>query len=142
LPAPVASKGLLCTAFLGLLSACSNHNTASPPLSVSAASATASTASAAPQLQLNGQSRRLGAAPGEYLVRFRAPTDRAYAASVLGEASFYEMHAYTSVPGLHRVTAGTSVNAQAAAARLAREPNVEYVEPNFYVRATATPDDP
>jgi hypothetical protein len=61
---------------------------------------------------------------------------------VLGEASFYEMHAYTSVPGLHRVTAGTSVNAQAAAARLAREPNVEYVEPNFYVRATATPDDP
>jgi hypothetical protein len=52
------------------------------------------------------------------------------------------MHAYTSVPGLHRVTAGTSVNAQAAAARLAREPNVEYVEPNFYVRATATPDDP
>lgn len=80
--------------------------------------------------------------PGEYLVKFAAPTDHTYAAKVLARSAFQLRRRFSSVPGLHLVrAASTSMPAQAAAA-LAREPGVEYVEPNFVVTAHATPNDP
>src|SRR5882762_5955868 len=80
--------------------------------------------------------------PGEYLVKFRAPTGRAYAASVLAAAGLNVKRTFVSVPGLHHVAAAAGVNPDVIAAQLAQEPSVEYVEPNFIVRAAAAPNDP
>src|SRR5256885_1979473 len=80
--------------------------------------------------------------PGEYLVKFRAPTGRAYAASVLAALGLSVKRTFVSIPGLHHVVAATGVNPDVIAAHLANEPNVEYVEPNFIVRAAAAPNDP
>src|SRR5260370_4317090 len=78
--------------------------------------------------------------PGEYLVKFRAPTGRAYAASVLAASGLHVKRTFVSVPGLHHVVAAAGVNPDVVAAQLAREPSVEYVEPNFIVRANAPPN--
>src|SRR5690242_13781564 len=80
--------------------------------------------------------------PGEYLVKFRAPTGRAHAASVLAASGLNVKRTFLSVPGLHHVVAAAGVNPAVVAAQLAREPSVEYVEPNFIVRADAPPNDP
>jgi subtilisin family serine protease len=80
--------------------------------------------------------------PGEYLVKFRAPTDAAFASHTVRAASFSSRRAFHSVPGLYHITANVGVSPREAAARLAREPAVEYVEPNFTVKATAVPNDP
>ena len=80
--------------------------------------------------------------PGEYLVKFRAPNGRAYAASVLAASGLTVKRTFVSVPGLHHVVAAAGVNPDVAAAHLAHEPSVEYVEPNFIVRADALPNDP
>jgi len=79
---------------------------------------------------------------GEYLVKFRAPTGRAYAASVLAASGFHVKRTFVSVPGLHHVVAAAGVSSDVVAAQLASRPDVEYVEPNFIVHASATPDDP
>src|SRR6266853_1625097 len=80
--------------------------------------------------------------PGEYLVKFRAPTGRAYAASVLSASGLNVKRTFVSVPGLHHVVAAPGVEPPVATAQIARRPDVEYLEPNFIVHASATPDDP
>jgi hypothetical protein len=80
--------------------------------------------------------------PGEYLVKFRAPTDTAYADAALRAAQFTTRHRFHSVAGLYHVSAHIGVSPDQAAAKLARDPTVAYIEPNLIVKATAVPNDP
>ncbi len=80
--------------------------------------------------------------PGEYLVKFRSPTDPAYADAALKASQFTTRHRFHSVAGLYHISAGIGVSAHRAATKLARDPAVAYVEPNLIVRATAVPNDP
>lgn len=103
-------------------------------------SATTKTAHAA---TVRAQDARLPrSVPGEYLVKFRSAIGPNYAANALRGAAFSVRRSYRAVPGLHHIVAAQGVNADAAAAQLARDPGVEYVEPNFIVRAAGIPNDP
>ena len=80
--------------------------------------------------------------PGEYLVKFRAPTGPAYADAALQAAQFTTRRRFQSVPGLYHVSVGLGVAGQQAVAKLARDPAVAFIEPNFIVKATVVPNDP
>src|SRR2546421_440110 len=60
--------------------------------------------------------------PGEYLVKFRAPTGRAHAANVLAASGLTVKRTFVSIPGLHHVVAAAGVNPDVIAAQLAHEP--------------------
>ena len=86
--------------------------------------------------------RRPRAIRGEFLVKFRAPTSRAYAASVIEQSLFQRRREFSSVSGLHLIRVQPGIAPAQAAATLAAHPWVEYVEPNFIVSADTTPNDP
>ena len=85
---------------------------------------------------------RRRAVPGEYLVKFREPRTGIAMKSALRASTFTIRRSSTSVPGLHHVVATGGLDPAVAAAQLAARPDVEYIEPNFLVHASATPDDP
>jgi subtilisin family serine protease len=115
--------------------------TTSQPASV-AVSAPRSEGANAPSPAISRKTRTHGTVPGEYLVKFRLPTDPVYADGALKAAQFTTRHRFHSVPGLYHVIAGIGVSPHRAAAKLARDPAVAYIEPNFTVKATAVPNDP
>src|SRR5256885_143072 len=130
-------------ALIASLAACSADNNA--PLNSARTPAAASqgrkpTDTLAANRRFKAPSPRV--VPGEYLVKFRAPTGKAYAASVLGASGLHVKRTFASVPGLHHVVAAAGVSSAVMATQLAHEPSVEYVEPNFIVRAAAAPNDP
>jgi predicted nucleic acid-binding protein len=86
--------------------------------------------------------RRPVAVPGEYLVKFRIPASRTYAANTIQAAAFQIKAVFRSVPGLHLIKAMPGVVAATDAQSLARQPDVEFVEPNYLVHAAAVPNDP
>lgn len=86
--------------------------------------------------------RQPAAVPGEFLVKFRIPASRIYAANTIQAAAFRIKASFRSVPGLHLVRAMTGVVAATAAQNLARQQDVEFVEPNYIVHAAAVPNDP
>jgi subtilisin family serine protease len=141
---PSRMRGLTAV-LIGWLAACSVDDNA-PPLGGGARNAAAAgdkaNAAAVLPSKPSGKLAALRIVPGEYLVKFRAPTGRAYAASALSASGLNVKRTFVSVPGLHHVVAAPGVEPSVAAAQLARRPDVEYVEPNFIVHATATPDDP
>jgi subtilisin family serine protease len=80
--------------------------------------------------------------PGEFLVKFRGPVSATFAANTMAAASFRLKHSYRTVPGLQRAVIAPGADPRAMAALLARQPGVEYVEPNFTAHAMAMPNDP
>ena len=81
--------------------------------------------------------------PGEVLVKFRAGTDAAAQSSITALAPAPVGGRRTRGVGeLAVVSTDSEAPAAAIAARLAREPEVEYAQPNHFVRLTATPNDP
>ena len=88
------------------------------------------------------QSARAPGSPGEYLVKFRAATDPSYAENTVRSAAFSTVRRFRSVPGLYRIVTNPGVAPQSAATRLAQDPAVAYIEPNFIVRGTTVPNDP
>jgi len=57
-------------------------------------------------------------------------------------AAFSTVRRFRSVPGLYRIVTNPGVAPQSAATRLAQDPAVAYIEPNFIVRGTTVPNDP
>lgn len=126
------------------ITACSAHDDAVAPPAAPAAKASTSAAAALPRAHDAFHRRVPGkrVVPGEYLVRFRPGARVADAARALGASSFRVKRSFASVPGLHHVVAMPGVEPTAAARELARRPEVQYIEPNFVVTASNTPDDP
>jgi len=131
-------------ALLASLAACSGRNDAPPRATGQGARTTAAAAALSPAHYAfqRHTAPRPRVVPGEYLVRFRPGALASDAARVLGGASFRVKRSFASVPGLHHVVALPGVEPTAAARALARRPDVQYVEPNFIVTASNTPDDP
>jgi subtilisin family serine protease len=138
-----------------LLAACSqgDNNQSARPL----AQASAGTAVLAPspsRLQLDlaakgalqnakfGLSPQRPAVPGEFLVKFRSGTPRSGVVNVLNQFSLKSSRPVGRTSGLHRVKLAAGVDGGAALAAYRANPDVEYVEPNYLVRAHATPNDP
>jgi subtilisin family serine protease len=135
--APVA----VCLIAFSALAACSGADRpASGHPVADAVAAPSHVLSAAPPAARTGSRPRV--VPGEYLVKFRIPTDAAYAAARIRAASLRLHASFRSVPGLHLVKAEPGASTGAARAALAADPSVEYVEPNYVVHADAVPDDP
>jgi len=132
--APLAALGV------GLvLAACSGRQ---PQNSLQPVAAAPRAAAASPSVRAHGTPRHPEVVPGEFLVKFRIPTDPSYAAAVVHAAAFRIRTSYRSVPGLHLVKSATGTDAARAATALAASPAVEYVEPNFVVHADVVPNDP
>lgn len=74
--------------------------------------------------------------PGSLLVKFAEKTPQGAVAQALGGAQSSLVRTYSLVPGLTHVRAGVPVDRAMAA--LAANPWVEYVEPDYVVRTTAT----
>ena len=92
---------------------------------------------------LRAVNERLDHVPGEVLVKFRAGTDAAAQSSIMALAPAPVGGRRTRWVGeLAVVSTDSEAPAAAIAARLAREPEVEYAQPNHFVRLTATPNDP
>ena len=86
---------------------------------------------------------RLDHVPGEVLVKFRAGTDAVTQSSIMGLAPAPADGRRTRWVGeLAVVSTDSEAPAAAIAARLAREPEVEYAQPNHFVRLSSTPNDP
>ncbi len=81
--------------------------------------------------------------PGEVLVKFRSGTDSGTQASVFAltpEPSYGRRVRW--IGDLAVVDVDPTAPARAVAERLAREPEVEYAQPNYFTRLSATPNDP
>jgi len=139
--APARTRSLAAVLIGALAAACSGNSNA-PPHAAPAAKTHAVVDNAAVRANRPKSKPAPRAVPGEYLVRFRAPTTSSYATSVLGASGFSVRRRFFSVPGLHHVVASAGINPEFAARQLARDPSVEYIEPNFVVRAGALPTDP
>ena len=63
-------------------------------------------------------------------------------ASRLAQLAPLHAHAYRSVKGLHRLRFAADVKKQTAAASLAKDSDVESVEPSYVVSADVVPNDP
>ena len=95
------------------------------------------------EAMLRAVNERLDHVPGEVLVKFRAGTDAATQSSIMALAPAPVGGRRTRWVGeLAVVSTDSEAPAAAIAARLAREPEVEYAQPNHFVRLTATPNDP
>jgi subtilisin family serine protease len=129
-------------ALSGWLIGCSGSGDA-PAVTTKAAAASQPTVSA-PAKKPPTSSRKSHApavVPGEYLVKFRAPTSVSYAESALQSAALDEKRRFHSVAGLYHVVARAGTDPRTAATRLAHDASVEYIEPNFRVHASAIPND-
>jgi len=81
--------------------------------------------------------------PGEVLVKFRAGVEASVQAAVFGLAPAPDKGRRVRWVGELAVVSIDSVARPiAVAARLAREPEVEYAQPNYLARIRATPNDP
>ena len=81
--------------------------------------------------------------PGEVLVKFKSGTDTGAQAAVMGLAPAPTGGRRTRWIGeLAVVTVDEGAPVAAVAERLAREPEVEYAQPNHLVRLSAAPNDP
>lgn len=77
--------------------------------------------------------------PGELLVKYRAGSLlSALAVNASIGAKVIEVSPYS---GVYRLRLPRNVSVASAAAELSSRPDVEYAEPNFIARATATPND-
>jgi hypothetical protein len=77
------------------------------------------------------------AVPGELLVKFKAGTTSGSVTSTLHTMSLESVRAYRSVAGLRRVHLTPGVTAEEAMAAYRKQPNVEYVEPNYILSSQA-----
>jgi serine protease len=86
----------------------------------------------------------LGYVPGEVIVKFKAGTDASAMAAVFDLATPRDTSAprVRWVGDLAVVPTGDDDAVDATAARLQREPEVEYAQPNYLLRLHATPNDP
>ncbi len=85
----------------------------------------------------------LGYIPGEVIVKFKAGTDTSAMASVFALATRGRTPSRVRWIGDVAVVPTDSADAvDATAARLQREPEVEYAQPNYLLPVTATPNDP
>jgi subtilisin family serine protease len=83
------------------------------------------------------------AIPGEFLVKFKTSAGSARASKVLLDQGLRVARSFQSVPGLRLVRAGgAAADAEKLSQALAGDPAVEYVEPNYVVRASVVPNDP
>ena len=80
--------------------------------------------------------------PGELLVKFKAGATPGDVTSTLHTMSLKSVRAYRSVAGLRRVRLTPGVSAEEAMAAYRKQPNVEYVEPNYVLSSHAVPNDP
>jgi len=135
----------LTAVLIGWLAACSVDSNA-PPNGADAGNTAAASDKADLGCRLSAWTNQQARCPAHraqgYLVKFRAPTGRGYAASVISASGLNIKRTFLSIPGLHHVVAAAGINPDVAAAQLAREPSVEYIEPNFIVSADAVPNDP
>lgn len=86
----------------------------------------------------------LGYVPGELIVKFKAGTDVGTMATVFDLATPRDTAAprVRWVGDLAVVQAGDDDPVEATAARLQREPEVEYAQPNYLLPLNSTPNDP
>ena len=80
--------------------------------------------------------------PGELLVKFKAGTTLSGVTSALRTMSLKSVRAYRSVSGLRRVRLMAGVSDEEAMAAYRKQPDVEYVEPNYVLSSHAVPNDP
>ncbi len=84
----------------------------------------------------------LGAAPGEYLIKFKGHAGATSIQRTLSKVELRSVRAYKSVTGLRLVKLAAGVDEQRALATYRSSSDVEYVEPNYIYRALAVPNDP
>lgn len=80
--------------------------------------------------------------PGEYLVKFKPRVSRVAAAGMLANSSLHVARTFRSLPGWQLVRSSAPDETERTVAALAESAEVEYIEPNFVVQASAIPDDP
>lgn len=76
------------------------------------------------------------------IVKFRAATSQSSRIHALSTAGLTKVEAFSLVPGLTHVRTVAGETIQSSLAAIQNNPNVEYVEPNYYVNALAVPTDP
>jgi serine protease len=95
------------------------------------------------QTMIRAVNQRLDHVPGEVLVKFRAGTDAVTQSSIMALAPAPAGGRRTRWVGeLALLSTDSAAPTAAIAARLAREPEVEYAQPNHFVRLSSTPNDP
>ncbi|MFO1425672.1 MAG: S8 family serine peptidase [Steroidobacteraceae bacterium] len=80
--------------------------------------------------------------PGEYLVKFRPRTSKARIDRALGKPGVRMGRSYRSIDGLRLVRLAEGATPQSEKLTPADNADIEYIEPNFVVRAHAMPNDP
>ena len=78
----------------------------------------------------------------ELIVRFKKGTPGAAMAAAHAQVGAKEMHRFASVEGLARVKIPAGMSVPVALERYRKRPDIMYVQPNYYNRAQAVPNDP
>jgi hypothetical protein len=79
---------------------------------------------------------------GEYIVKLRDSGDRVRALGALRETPAMSIRSFRGLPGLHLVKFANDEAGELAKSLLASRSDVEYIEPNYVIRALALPNDP
>src|SRR6516164_7396401 len=78
----------------------------------------------------------------ELIIRFKRGTPEASMGAANAEVGAKEMHRFASVEGLTRVKLPAGMSVPVALERYRKRPDIMYVQPNYYNRAQAVPNDP
>ncbi|WP_161816021.1 S8 family serine peptidase [Steroidobacter agaridevorans] len=89
----------------------------------------------------SAQAHEPAVAAGELLVKFKSSAAYSSARAKFG-AAVQSQRSFKSLPGLQRVKVAPGVSTAATIAALREDPDVEFVEPNYIVRAQRSPNDP